>query len=218
MKKAIVSLSLMAMLLSVGGCKFGGGHVKGSGAMKLEKREVPAFSSLEISGAYEVEIVAQKEQSLEIEGDDNLLPLIKTDVNNGVLHIYSDKNFNTKNKLHVRIAVRSFDGINTSGASDIAATGINSDDFNVEASGASNIELAGEAKRLDVHMSGAGELDAKELHAYNVNVSISGAARADVYATEHLEASVSGAGNVNYYGDPKDVSEDTSGAGSISKK
>jgi hypothetical protein len=67
-------------------------------------------------------------------------------------------------------------------------------------------------------MSGAGELDAKELHAYNVNVSISGAARADVYATEHLEASVSGAGNVNYYGDPKDVSEDTSGAGSISKK
>jgi hypothetical protein len=206
----------MALLLSVGGCKFG--HVTGSGAMKLEKREVPTFSSLEISGAYEVEIVAQKGQSLEIEGDGNLLSLIKTDVKNGVLRIYSDKSFNTKNKLHVRIEVQSLDGINTSGASDITASGIKTDEFNVEASGAGSIELAGETKTLEVGMSGVGELDAKELHAQNVKVTISGAAHADVYATEALQANVSGAGNVNYYGNPKSVSEDTNGAGTISKK
>ncbi|HUQ34125.1 MAG TPA: head GIN domain-containing protein [Pyrinomonadaceae bacterium] len=218
MKRIIGFLSIAALLLSVGGCKFGGGHVKGSGAMKLEKREVPTFSSLEISGAYEVEIVAQKEQSLEIEGDDNLLSLIKTEVDDGVLRIYSEKSFNTKNKLRVRIAVQRFNGINTSGASDIAASGIKTDNFDVDASGASNINLAGETQSLRVDMSGAGELDAKELHAQGVRVGISGAARADVYATENLEAHVSGAGNVNYYGDPKNVSEDASGAGSISKK
>jgi hypothetical protein len=217
MKRTIVSLSLMALLLSVGGCKFGG-HVTGSGAMKLEKRDVSTFTSVEISGAYDVEIVAQKSQSLEIEGDDNLLPLIKTEVNNGVLRIYSDKSFNTKNKLHVRIAVQSLDSINTSGASDITASDIKTDDFNVEASGAGNIELAGETKTLEVSMSGAGELDAKELHAQNVNITSSGAAQADVYATEALQAKVSGAGNVSYYGNPKSVSEDTSGAGTISKK
>jgi hypothetical protein len=33
-----------------------------------------------------------------------------------------------------------------------------------------------------------------------------------------LQANVSGAGNVNYYGNPKSVSEDTNGAGTISKK
>jgi hypothetical protein len=216
MKRIIVSLSLIVLLLSVGGCKFG--HVTGSGAMKLEKRDVPTFTSVEISGAYDLEIIAQKGQSLEVEGDDNLLPLIKTEVNNGVLHIYSEKGFNTKNKLHVRITVQSLDGINTSGASDINVSGVKTDGFNIEASGASNIEVAGETKSLEVGMSGAGELDAKELHAQNANVIISGAAQADVYVTEALQANVSGAGNVNYYGNPKNVEEDTSGAGTISKK
>ena len=83
MKKAVLFLSLTMLMLS--GCKFN--KVSGSGAMKLDKRSVPAFKSVDISGAYEVEIVAQKEQSVEIEGDDNLLPLIKTEVKNGVLEI-----------------------------------------------------------------------------------------------------------------------------------
>jgi hypothetical protein len=208
----------MVLLLIVGGCKFGGNHVKGSGAMKLEKRDVPVFSSIEVSGAYEVEIVAQKSQSLEVEGDDNLLPLIKTEVNDGVLHIYNEKGFNTKNKLRVRITVQNMEGINTSGASDINVSGVKTDDVDIDASGASNIKIAGETKGFRVDMSGAGELDAKELHAQSAVVHISGAAQADVYATEALAAKVSGAGTLNYYGNPKNVEEDSSGAGSISKK
>jgi hypothetical protein len=214
MKKTLIFLSLLVVALS--GCKFG--SVTGSGKMRSEKRNVPAFTAVDISGAYEVEIVAQKEQSLEIEGDDNLLPLIKTDVENGVLHLYNEKGFNTKEKLHVRIALQSLDGINTSGASDIVATGVKTDEFKVEASGASKVQISGEAQTLDVGMSGASELKAEDLHARNVQINLSGAANADVYATDALRASVSGAGNVNYYGDPKNVSEDRSGAGEISKK
>lgn len=214
MKRTIIFLSLV--LLTLSGCKFG--QVTGSGTMRLEKRDVSTFTAVDISGAYDVEIVAQKDQSLEIEGDDNLLPLIKTEVKNGVLNIYNEKSFNTKHKLRVRIAVQSLDGLNTSGASDFTITNVKTDEFNVDASGASNIQIAGETKNLEVEMSGAGELDAKDLHAQGVKITLSGAAHADVYATETLRASVSGAGNVNYYGDPKTVNEDTSGAGSISKR
>ena len=84
MKRTIVFLSLM--LVTLGGCKSVdnpngkttgadklSGKATGSGVMKVEKRSVPAFTSVSISGAYDVLIVAQKEQSLEIEGDDNLL-------------------------------------------------------------------------------------------------------------------------------------------------
>src|SRR3954463_10867895 len=107
MKKAILFLSFALLMLN--GCKFD--RVAGSGTMKLDKRSVPAFTSVDISGAYEVEIVVQKEQSIEIEGDDNLLALIKTEVKNGVLEINNEKSVSTKNKLRVRISVQKLDGI-----------------------------------------------------------------------------------------------------------
>ena len=115
MRKTILFLSLALLVLS-SGCKFD--RVSGSGTVKVDKRSVPAFTAVDISGAYDVEIVAQKEQSLEIEGDDNVLPLIKTEVKNGVLEISNEKSFNTKQKLRVRISLPKLDGIETSGASD----------------------------------------------------------------------------------------------------
>ncbi len=217
MKKTTLFLSLVLLALVVGGCQHFG-NVTGSGKMKLEKRDVPAFTAVDVSGAYDVEIVVQKEQSLEIEGDDNLLPLIRTEVKNGVLSINNEKSFSTKHTLRVRISVPNFDAISTSGASEFNVTNVKSDEFNIEASGAGHIQISGETKALEVGMSGAVGLDAKDLKAQKVNVKTSGASSADVYASEELRASVSGAGNIDYYGDPKTVSEDASGAGSISKK
>jgi hypothetical protein len=218
MKRTILFLSLMLLVPVLAGCHGHFGNVTGSGTMKVEKRDVPAFSALNISGAFDVEIVVQKEQSLEIEGDDNLLPLIKTEVKNGVLSINNEKSFSTKKALRVRISVPDLDALSTSGASEFTVTNVKNDEFNIEASGAGSIQISGETKALEVGMSGAVSLDAKDLHAQKVSITTSGASSADVYASEELRASVSGAGNVDYYGDPKTVSEDASGAGSISKK
>ncbi|MBA2731678.1 MAG: DUF2807 domain-containing protein [Acidobacteria bacterium] len=217
MKRTILFLSLM--LLALGGCKFSSvNKTSGSGTMKLEKRNVPAFVALDISGAYDVVVVVQKEQSLEIEGDDNLLPLIKTEVNNGVLEIKNEKSFDTKNKLRVRISVANLDGITTSGASEFTVSNIKSDEFNVNASGAGNMKLSGETKSLKLDTSGACEVDAKDLRAEKVSVDSSGASNLDVYATEELLVDASGAGNVNYYGNPKKIDENSSGAARITKK
>jgi hypothetical protein len=216
MKRTILFLSLTLLVLS--GCHHKFGQATGSGTMKLEKRTVPSFNALTISGAYEVEIVVQKEQSLEIEGDDNLLPLITTEVKGGVLDVGNSKSFSTKNRLHLRISVPSFDAISSSGASDIVISGVKSDEFSIDISGAGSLQVSGETKSLELKQSGAGEVDAKDLHAAKVNVDSSGAASAEVYASEELRASVSGAGNVNYYGDPKTVNKDVSGAGSITKR
>lgn len=215
MKKATLFLSFA--LLMLGGCKFGSG-TPGSGTSKVDKRSVPAFTAVDISGAYDVQIVAQKEQSLELEGDDNLLPLIKTEVKDGVLVVKNDKSISSKNKLRLRINVQKLDGIETSGASDIVATNVKSDDFKIGTSGASELKVSGETKTLSIDSSGAGAIDTKDLHAEKVTITSSGAATAEVYASEELNASVSGAGAVEYYGNPKTVKEDKSGAGAITKK
>lgn len=218
MKRTVLYLLLIIALS--GGCKYigKGDATSGSGVMKTEQRSIPAFTALDIHGAYEVEITAQKEQRVEIEGDDNLLLLIKTEVKGNVLTVGNDQGITTRGKLRLRISVPKLDGITTSGASDINVTGVKGDAFKIDSSGAGNFKIAGETKTLEIKVSGAGELDAKDLRAEKVNINSSGAANADVYASEELHINASGAGSVNYYGDPKTVTKDSSGVASINKK
>src|SRR5205085_3408273 len=61
----------------------GFGGEKGSGKIVTEKRNVSGFKGVDVGGDFQVEITAGKEFAVEIETDDNLLPLIETEVNNG---------------------------------------------------------------------------------------------------------------------------------------
>ena len=213
------TICLVALVAAFGGCQwFNKGTTSGSGKSKVEKRSVSGFTAVNLSGAFEVEIVAQKEPGLEVEGDDNLLPLVRTEVKNGVLDVFNEKPFSTKNAIRVRISVPQLDAVSTSGASDVVISGVKSEDFNISTSGAGSLKISGEARVFDLQMSGAGEVDAKDLRSERVTVNSSGAAEATVYASEDLTVSASGAGTVDYYGDPKNVSENVSGGASISRK
>ena len=67
-------------------------------------------------------------------------------------------------------------------------------------------------------MSGAGNVSAGDLKAKDVDVTMSGAGNANVYASNKLDATISGAGSVTYAGDPPTVNKNVSGIGSIAKK
>ncbi len=218
MKRIVCLLALSVLLGGCHGGLFRGKGLNGSGKAKAEKRTVGDFKAVNVSGAYEVEIAAQQQPGLEIEGDDNLLPRVRTEVKDGVLHIYNDEPISTSRPIRLRISVQQLDAIASSGASDIVVSNVKSDDFNISTSGAGLLKISGEAKTLDLQLSGAGEVDAKELRSEKVSVNSSGAAEATVYASEDLTVSASGAGTVNYYGEPKNVSENVSGGASISRK
>jgi hypothetical protein len=217
MKKIICLLLLVAFGAGCHISGFGGG-VRGSGNRVTEKRDVPGFLSIEVSGAYEVEVVAQKERSLEITGDDNILPFVKTEVKGNVLRIGSSKNFNINRPVTIKITVPDLEGVSTSGASKIDVSGSKNSAFDVDSSGASKLSIAGETKKLKIGTSGASNIEAKELHAEKVDVESSGAGYVSVYATVQLDASASGAAHIDYYGNPATVNPDVSGAGSVNKK
>ena len=51
-----------------------------------------------------------------------------------------------------------------------------------------------------------------------MNIDSSGAAGVAVRASESLDIALSGAGSVDYYGDPKTVTRNVSGIGSVTEK
>lgn len=215
MKRTVL---LLAALLIIGltGCQ--GVGVKGSGNVVEEIRSVPEFERLEVSGAYNLDIIAGEEPGLEISAEDNLIKYITTEVVGNKLSIYNERNITPRKKIKIIVKTPALESISSSGASNIYAESISSLSFRLELSGAGNIELNGAVDELNVNISGAGNLEAKDLKTNYAKINISGASNADVYVTEKLEAAVSGVGGVSYYGDPEQVQTDISGIGSVRRK
>jgi hypothetical protein len=192
--------------------------VRGNGHVREESRNISEFTRLEAGGAYSIKVFVGKTASLKISAEENLLPLIKTVVRGNTLIIDTKKSLSPRKEIRIMITTPNLTSIDVSGANNVEASGINCDEFEAELSGAGSVDLEGKVERFRAELSGAGNIDAKNLKANEVSISVSGAASADVYAKEKLDASVSGVGSIDYYGDPVKTKTNVSGVGSISRK
>jgi hypothetical protein len=195
-----------------------GEHVSGSGNVKTERRDASGFTNVEVSGIFQVEIVAGKDYSVEVQADDNILPLINTAINGDTLEIELDQKVSTHNDMIVRITAPNIEKVQTSGASKLSASGIKNEEFSLDTSGASKVTLAGETQHLNIDVSGASNIDAENLNAVRADVDASGASKIFVSVSGELHSEASGASRIVYTGDPKTIDNHQSGAGSVSKK
>jgi len=101
-----------------------------------------------------------------------------------------------------------------SGAADIDLA-LDVSSLQTKVSGAANIKFNGRAKKHNVRLSGASNIRAEELRSDNTDISLSGAGSAHIYASEKLEAALSGVGSIRYYGEPNNIKINKSGIGSI---
>lgn len=177
--------------------------IKGSGVTKVEKREVRDFKQIDVSGAIQLDVVAQKDFSVEVEADDNLLEHIVTEVKGETLKIYTKERLSMRGKIRVTVAMPDLTELEVSGVSKVTAQNIKTDSFKLNVSGASKIEVSGEAKDLTIDSSGASKINAENLKAANAKVDVSGASNITVNASEEVRADASGASKINYVGEPK---------------
>jgi hypothetical protein len=217
MRKQTLLVLCAALALGVSSCQFTRG-LKGSGNLKTEKRSLSSFKAIDTNGAYTVDVTCQKPVSVEIETDDNILPLIKTEVRDGVLYVTSQERYNATKGVTLRVSVPDLAAISSRGAGDIRIADAASNDLKIDSTGAASVKANGKAKSLTISSTGAGDVDTTKLQAEKARVSVSGAASIDVYASEQLDVSVSGVGSVNYSGNPKTVNKNVSGLGSVNQK
>jgi hypothetical protein len=207
----------MLVISFAAGCHRMHSGIAGSGKLQMQKREVASFSSISTEGAFDIEIVCQKPQSLEIEGDDNILPLISTEVSNNVLRIRSLKDYSVSEPITLKIAVPNLEGLSASGAGTLAVSGLKNEKLEIDATGAPTIKVSGETKVLDVDTSGAGKIDAHKLRATRAVVDSKGVSRVEVFAAEQLDVTVAGPSHVIYEGNPV-VKQTVHGPGSIERR
>jgi len=193
-------------------------NLKGSGIVKTEKRSIASFDSIDANYVGSIQVRSQGQDSLEISGDDNIIPLITTEVKNGTLYIRPTKGYNPQQKLQIIISTPDlkkfvFDGVGKANLSNV-----NNDRLEIVVNGVGDFSASGETKEADITLSGVGSLDAKNLHTVNAKVNSTGVGNVDIYVTGQLDAQASGVGKINYYGSPKIVNRQTEGIGKINER
>lgn len=194
-------------------------RVVGSGHVASEARTVRDFDEVALSGSGTLSIVQTGEESLTIQADDNILPLLTSEVSGRRLTLGTRPNtsFTTRNPIVYRLTVRELRGLTVSGSGDATATGITTPAMSVRISGSGDVTLSGSAQQLEVSVTGSGAYHGADFASRTADVSVSGSGDARVNASERLEARVSGSGSVAYSGNPA-VSRRVSGSGSVRQR
>ncbi|MBN2348685.1 MAG: DUF2807 domain-containing protein [Bacteroidales bacterium] len=211
--------------------------VTGNGHIITNERDVPAFHGIKVSTGIDVEITQDDTEKLVLEADENLHDVIKTEVENGILKIYSVKNIRMAKSKQVYLSYKNLDmigissagdvkGVNTLHTNDLKISLSSAGDLNldveaerikIDISSSGNARLSGHAEYMDADLSSAGDFNAFDLEVKKGKVNVSSAGDAKVYITDEASLTSSSAGDIIYKGEPKIINVKTSSAGDVRK-
>ena len=212
--------------------------VNGNKIVKTQDRPVASFHALKVSGGIDVELSQGNELKLQVEADENLLALIRTEVKDGVLNIYHDDNIQNAKTMKVHLTFQKLDAITASGGCDIESkqklsfAKLKTDlsggcDMKLECkadnlvcilSGGCDAELKGEAEICSFDLSGGCDVKASELYLKKCTIDASGGSDVEVSVKNELTMEASGASDITYYGNPSKVTKSAHGASDINAK
>jgi len=186
----LVLLAVAALVLSA--C------TTGSGEIVTEDRTVDDFQRIEIGSAVDVELVVEPgaKTTVSVTYDDNLIDRVKTEVRSATLFISVDGNIAAfGDGRFVSVTVDSLEAL--------------------EVSGAVELRGSGEVTTYDLAVSGASDVDLRDLTANDVVIEVDGASEVSIWASQSVTGDVSGASDVTVHGDPGTVNVETSGASEL---
>jgi len=212
--------------------------VNGNENVISELRNTGSFRGIKLLGGMNIDVKSGEKQSVEIKGEENILPYVETYIDDGnlVVKYKNNVNINTHEDLNVYITTASLKDVEILGSGDITGDGrfVNNDDMEIGVMGSGNIKLevdapkvkakttgsgsiylSGNTKNISCNTMGSGNIDALELKAENAKATTMGSGDIKVFASIKIDANINGSGNIRYSGGGS-VSSVTHGSGSIS--
>jgi hypothetical protein len=218
-KKLLAILILTGLILS--GCMLfpdTPATVKGSGNVVSESRQVSGITSIDLQGSAEVRVKFGAVESLVITGEDNIIFLIETNVHNHQLIINTKPlmTYSATKPVQVDVTVTSLEGVSISGSGSLDVSGYSGDALTIALPGSGELSVEGSVNDVKITLDGSGEIYADKLIASNAAITLSGSGNVTVFASEELNATISGSGQVRYSGNPNKINKNITGSGTIS--
>jgi hypothetical protein len=240
MKKVIcLMIPMLLITIAILGCDLTEETVRieGSGNVVPVEKDIADFDQIDIATAFSATITRDDSYSVVLRIDDNIVEYVNVKKSGDTLKIYLDSGSYQQVTLEANITLPDLEGLFLSGASHAEISGFDFEhDFELELSGASSasgtmntgkvigdlsgasrLSLEGIGEGLDIDVSGASTLSLGDFTAQNADIRLSGASQATVNLAGTLDADLSGASTLNYYGNPTMGEIYTSGASTIHK-
>lgn len=215
----------------------------GSGRSATETRSLAEFQAVALSGSMDLVVRQGATQMVQVEADDNLLPLLETVVEStshgATLRVRWKKgqSLNTRSKVSVTVVVPKLSALSASGSGDMKVEAFNTPtlkislagsgdaklqslttaELGIAISGSGDVAANGSATRLKVSIAGSGDVRLADLKSDDVTVAIAGSGDAAVNANKTLEVSIAGSGDVSYTGNAA-VKSRVAGSGGVTKR
>ncbi|TYP98776.1 putative autotransporter adhesin-like protein [Tenacibaculum adriaticum] len=241
MKKLIItSLIIFISFSSEAQSWWNSKKVKGNGKVITKTRSVDNFDEVSVGGSFDVNLIDGKEGKITIEGEENIIPYIITEVRGGTLKIKFKDNTNirTTKRLTVTVPFEEIEGVSLGGSGNInVEKRIKANDVSfsiggsgnitaeVDASsvkssigGSGNIKLKGNTGDFKCSIAGSGSVKAYDLYADNLKANIAGSGSVQTSVKTKIDANVVGSGSVYYKGKPKYIDSNSVGSGDVIDK
>ncbi len=238
MKKLIITAIVFTLTLSVSAQSWWNNkRVKGNGNVTTETRNTGDYDGVSVGGFFDVILVKGKEGKVTLEGEENLLEYIVTEVSKGTLKIKVEKGINIKTtrRLTVTVPVEDIDHVSLGGSGNVKSeTRLKADNFKVSLGGSGNvtldldagdvkssiggsgnINLSGKADYMKSSIAGSGTIKAYELTVNTIKASIAGSGDIRVTVKDEIDATVAGSGSIYYKGNPPKINSKSVGSGSV---
>jgi hypothetical protein len=226
------ALFVPALLLSA--CAFA--QVSGNGVAREETREVADFTGVEVGSGLNAKVTVGP-KSVRISGDENLVALVRTEVDDGKLEVRLEKGSRVKgtSKLRITISSPQVTSVGASGGAVVEAEASASSNFAaaasgggevdvrnvdakalaVDASGGAVVKVKGRTDALAVEASGGSEVHAQELSVKTLAVDASGGCAVKANPSESIAAELSGGSTVHVDSSPARRAVSTSGGSEV---
>jgi Putative auto-transporter adhesin, head GIN domain len=206
-------------LLAVGSVVTAGSPTAGSGQLATQSRQVSGVTSVELTGAGEPSIDQTGTESLTVSAEDNLLPLLTSEVEGDTLIMGKKPNTRivTTKPITYTLTMKDITGLAVSGSGTVNAPKLTTAALRIEISGSGMITTASNADDQNLEISGSGRYLADGLTSKTTTAEISGSGTANVVASNALNVKISGSGTLTYSGNPQ-VTQTVSGSGRLIKK
>jgi len=223
----------VAGLLALAGCS----ALADAGPQTTAQRTIAAVTAVELRTSGDLTVTVGETPGLTIKAGANQLDYLTSEVDGDTLLLDSKADMPSGDSISYELVVPSLtsldgsgsgsatgDGIlrgdatvTLSGSGDVTLTGLQVPSVAVGLSGSGKVTLGGSADSQQIDVSGSGDYDGKELSVGDTGIEVTGSGNAKVTVSGRLAVSISGSGNVTYFGSPTQVEKSVSGSGSVNQ-
>ena len=214
--------------------------LKGDGDVTKETRSVSSFEILENDGVVNITLIQADIESVIVEADRNLLPVIITKVKDNTLFISTKEGaeIEKSTKLNVYVSFKDLKKLKLNSVGNLSSQNqlklnnleiennsvgnidlnLDCNKLNIESNSVGNTVLTGKVNDFKIELNSVGNLKAFDFVAQTLNIESNAVGNAEVNSQKEISISQNGMGNITYKGDAIVKKLDRSGLGNVRKE